>query len=106
MEMMKLMKQAQDMQAKMQAVQAELESLEVEGAAGGEMVRVRLTAKGELKAITLDPSLLVASDKDILEDLILAAHGDARKKADAIAAEMMKSVTAGMPLPPGFKLPM
>ena len=106
MDMMKLMKQAQDMQAKMQAVQAELESLEVEGAAGGEMVRVRLTAKGELKAITLDPSLLVASDKDILEDLILAAHGDARKKADAIAAEMMKSVTAGMPLPPGFKLPM
>lgn len=105
MDVMKLMKQAQEMQAKMQAAQSELETIEVEGQAGGGLVKLRLTAKGDMKAVAVDPSLLLASEKEILEDLLLAAHADARKKAEAASAEMMKSVTAGLPLPPGFKLP-
>lgn len=105
MDMMKLLKQAQDMQAKMKTAQDELEMVEVEGVAGGDLVRLRLTAKGDLKAISIDPSLLLVSEKEILEDLLIAAHQDARKKAEVAAADMMKSVTAGLPLPPGFKLP-
>lgn len=105
MDMMKLMKQAQEMQAKMKAAQDELERVEVEGVAGGDLVRLRMTAKGELKAVSIDPSLLISSEKDILEDLLLAAHADARKKAETASSEVMKSVTAGLPLPPGFKLP-
>jgi nucleoid-associated protein EbfC len=102
--MMDLMKQAQAMQAKMQEVQAELERLEVEGQSGGGLVRVTLTAKGQLKGLVLDPSLLKPEDKDMLEDLIVAAHDDARKKADRLMEERMKSVTAGLPIPPGLKL--
>lgn len=105
MDMMKLLKQAQDMQAKMKTAQDELEMVEVEGIAGGDLVRLRLTAKGDLKAISIDPSLLLLSEKEILEDLLIAAHQDARKKVEVAAADMMKSVTAGLPLPPGFKLP-
>ncbi len=78
--MFDLMKQAQAMQAKMQDVQAELERVEVEGQSAGGMVRVTLTAKGQMKGVTLDPSLLKPEDKDMLEDLIVAAHDDARKK--------------------------
>ena|SRR5579863_6610868 len=102
--MMDLMKQAQAMQAKMQEVQAELERLEVEGQSGGGLVRVTLTAKGQLKGLALDPSLLKPEDKDMLEDLVVAAHDDARKKADRLMEERMKSVTAGLPIPPGLKL--
>jgi nucleoid-associated protein EbfC len=103
--MFDIMKQAQAVQAKMQEVQAELERVEVEGQSGGGMVRVTLTAKGQMKGITLDPSLLKPEDKDMLEDLIVAAHDDARKKGERVMEERMQSLTAGLPLPPGFKLP-
>jgi DNA-binding YbaB/EbfC family protein len=99
-----LMKQAQAMQAKMQEMQQELEHLDVEGQSGCGVVRVTLSAKGQMKGISIDPSLLVASEKEILEDLILAAHEDARKKADRLMQEKMQAVTAGLPLPPGLKL--
>lgn len=105
MDFMKLMKQAQDMQAKMQAAQAELDTIEVVGQSGGGLVAVTLSAKGDLKAVSIDPSMLKPEEKDILEDLLLAAHADARKKAEQAAAEKMRSLTAGLPLPPGFKLP-
>ena len=102
--MFDLMKQAQAMQAKMQEVQAELERLEVEGQSGGGLVRVTLTAKGHMKGISLDPTLLKPEDKDMLEDLIVAAHDDARKKGERLMEERMKSLTAGLPIPPGLKL--
>ncbi|MFZ0558355.1 MAG: YbaB/EbfC family nucleoid-associated protein [Methylovirgula sp.] len=101
---MDLMKQAQAVQAKMQEMQAEMERLEVEGQAGGGLVRATLTAQGQMKALTVDTSLLKPDDKEILEDLIVAAHEDARKKAERLMEEKMKSVTAGLPLPPGMKL--
>ncbi|MGC2127806.1 MAG: YbaB/EbfC family nucleoid-associated protein, partial [Methylovirgula sp.] len=82
----------------------EMERLEVEGQAGGGLVRATLTAKGQMKALTVDTSLLKPDDKEILEDLIVAAHEDARKKAERLMEEKMKSVTAGLPLPPGMKL--
>ncbi len=99
-----LMKQAQAMQTKMQEMQEELERIDVEGQSGGGVVRVTLSAKGQMKGISIDPSLLVASEKEILEDLILAAQEDARKKADRLMQEKMQAVTAGLPLPPGLKL--
>jgi DNA-binding YbaB/EbfC family protein len=103
-DMMGLMKQAQEMQAKMQEMQAELERLEVEGQSGGGLVHVTLSAKGQMKGLAIDPTLLVPNEKEILEDLILAAHEDARKKAERLMEEKMKVVTAGLPLPPGMKL--
>jgi len=102
--MFDLMKQAQAMQAKMQEVQAELERIEVEGQSGGGLVRVTLTAKGHMKGISLDATLLKPEDKDMLEDLIVAAHDDARKKGERLMEERMKSLTAGLPIPPGLKL--
>ena len=104
-DMMGLMKQAQAMQTKMQEMQIELESTLVEGQAGGGMVRVTLTAKGQMRAVNIEPSLLKADEAEIVEDLILAAHEDARKKAEMMTAEKMKNVTAGLKLPPGIKLP-
>jgi DNA-binding YbaB/EbfC family protein len=101
---MGLMKQAAQLQSKMQALQAELEQIEVEGTAGGGMVSVKLTAKGDLKGITIDDSLLKPSEKEILEDLLVAAHTDARRKAEATVQEKMKAVTGGLPLPPGMNL--
>lgn len=101
---MGLMKQAAQLQSKMQALQAELDVIEVEGAAGGGMVSVRLTAKGELKGIKVDDQLLKPSEKEILEDLLVAAHADARRKAEAVMQEKMKSLTGGLPLPPGMGL--
>ncbi len=103
-DMMGLMKQAQAMQTKMQDMQAEMERLEVEGQSGGGLVHVTMTAKGQMKGLVIDPSLLVPNEKEILEDLILAAHEDARKKAERVMEEKMKEVTAGLPLPPGMKL--
>lgn len=103
-DMLGLMKQAQAVQAKMQEMQAEMERLEVEGQSGGGLVRVTLTAKGQMKALAVDASLLKPDDKEILEDLIVAAHEDARKKAERLVEEKMKAVTAGLPLPPGMKL--
>jgi DNA-binding YbaB/EbfC family protein len=102
--MMGLMKQAAQLQTKMQEMQAELDRIEVEGAAGGGMVTVTLTAKGELKGVKIDDSLMKAEEKEILEDLLVAAHADGRRKAEAVMQEKMKSLTGGMPLPPGLKL--
>jgi len=104
-DMMGLMKQAQAMQAKMQEMQAEMERLEVEGVSGGGLVKVTLTAKGAMRGVSVDPSLLKADEKEIVEDLIVTAHEDARRKAERLMEEKMKSVTAGLPLPPGMKLP-
>ncbi len=105
MDILGMMKKAQAVQAKLQEAQEELTRLEVEGQSGGGMVRVTLTGKGEMKAIHLDPSLLTPDDKEMTEDLILAAFNDAKAKADRVAAEKMQSLTAGLPLPPGMKLP-
>jgi DNA-binding YbaB/EbfC family protein len=101
---MGLMKQAAQLQSKMQALQAELDTITVEGSAGGGMVTVTLTAKGDLKAVKLDDSLIKPDDKEILEDLLIAAHADARKRAEAVMQEKMQAVTGGLPLPPGMTL--
>jgi DNA-binding YbaB/EbfC family protein len=102
--MMGLMKQAAQLQTKMQEMQAELDRIEVEGAAGGGMVTVTLTAKGELKGVKIDDSLMKAEEKEVLEDLLIAAHADGRRKAETVMQEKMKSLTGGLPLPPGLKL--
>jgi nucleoid-associated protein EbfC len=104
-DMLGLMKQAQAMQAKMQEMQAELERIEVEGQAGGGMVRVVLTAKGQMRGLMIDDQLLKSDEKVILEDLIVVAHEDARRKAERLMEEKMKGVTGGLALPPGMKLP-
>ncbi|MCY1561257.1 Nucleoid-associated protein [compost metagenome] len=89
----------------MEVMQTELANLEVEGRSGGGLVTVVLTGKGEMKALKVDPSLLKDHDVEVLEDLIVAAHRDARTKADAETQRRMAEVTAGLPLPPGMKLP-
>jgi DNA-binding YbaB/EbfC family protein len=104
-DIMGIMKQAQAMQSRMQEMQAELENTEVEGQSGGGLVRVTLTAKGTMRGLAIDASLLKADEKEIVEDLIVTAHEDARKKGERLIEEKMKSVTAGLPLPPGMKLP-
>jgi DNA-binding YbaB/EbfC family protein len=101
---MGLMKQAAELKSKMEALQTELDHIEVEGTAGGGMVTVKLTAKGEMKGIYFDDSLLKPGEKEILEDLIVAAHADARRKAEAVMQEKMQGLTGGVPLPPGMKL--
>lgn len=105
MDFMGMMKKAQAMQARLQEAQEELGRIEVEGVSGGGMVRIALTAKGDLKGVNVDPSLLTPSDKEMLEDLLIAAFNDAKGKADRAAAEKMQEITAGLPLPPGMKLP-
>lgn len=102
--MMGMMKQVQAMQAKFAEMQAELERLDAEGSAGGGMVKVVVSAKGALKSISIDPSLMKEDEVEILEDLIVAACADARGKAEAIMQDKMKSLTGGLPLPPGLKL--
>ena len=99
-----LMKQAAELKTKMEAMQAELDQIEVEGAAGGGMVKIKMTAKGEVKAVTLDRSLLKPEEAEIVEDLLVAAHADARRKAEAQLQEKMKTLTGGLALPPGLKL--
>jgi len=99
-----MMKQVQAMQQKLADVQAELESLEVEGAAGGGMVKVVATAKGAVKSVSIDDSLMRPDEKDILEDLILAALNDARAKGERLVQDKMGALTAGLPIPPGLKL--
>jgi DNA-binding YbaB/EbfC family protein len=101
---MGLMKQAAELKTKMEAMQAELDQIEVEGQAGGGLVTVKLTAKGEMKGARIDDSLLKPEEKEIVEDLLVAAHADARRKADALLQEKMKALTGGLPLPPGMKL--
>ena len=100
---MGLMKQAAEFKSKMEAMQAELERIEVDGTAGGGLVTVRLSGKGEMKSVKIDDSLIKPQEKEIVEDLIVAAHADARRKAETLVQEKMKTVTGGLPLPPGLK---
>ena len=100
-----MMKQAQQLQKKMAEAQSKLDEIEVEGSSGGGLVKVVSTAKGSLKKIKIDESLLKTDEKEILEDLIIAAINDAKQKGEAAAQEEMKSLTGGLPLPPGMKLP-
>lgn len=100
-----MMKQVQSMQSRMTEMQAKLEAATVEGQSGGGLVKVTMSGKGAMTALSIDPSLVKADEREILEDLILAAHADAKAKSEAMMAEEMKSVTGGIPLPPGFKLP-
>ncbi len=100
-----ILKVAQNVQAELQKAQESLDSIEVEGAAGGGLVKVRASAKGRIIGVDIDPSLLTPDEKGVLEDLIAAAFNDARAKADQISTQEMGKMTAGLPLPPGFKLP-
>ena len=100
-----MMKQAQQLQKKMSEAQDKLNDIKVEGTSGGGVVKVIATAKGELKKISLDDNLLKKEEKEILEDLIIAAINDAKQKGETAAQEEMKSLTGGLPLPPGMKLP-
>lgn len=100
-----LMKQAQQMQQKMTEMQAKLAETEVTGSAGGGMVQITLTGKGDMKKIVLEAQAVDPDDKETLEDLILAAHNDAKQKAEAMMATEMQKVTGGLSLPPGLKLP-
>lgn len=99
-----MMKQAAQLQSKMKALQEELDHVEVEGVSGGGLVSVRMTAKTEVKAVKIDPSLMKAEEREILEDLLVTAHNDARRKAEAAMQEKMASLTGGLPLPPGLGL--
>ena len=100
-----MMKQAQQLQKKMSEAQEKLNSIEVEGMSGGGMVKVLATAKGEIKRITIDDSLMVKEEKEMTEDLLVAAINDAKQKGEIASEEEMKSVTGGIPLPPGMKMP-
>jgi DNA-binding YbaB/EbfC family protein len=100
-----LMKQAQEMQAKMAEVQAQLEAVEMTGAAGGGMIQLTLNGKGDLKKIKIDKTLLVPDEVEVLEDLVVAAFNDARAKVSAHAEQEMQKLTGGLQLPPGMKLP-
>jgi DNA-binding YbaB/EbfC family protein len=105
MDILGMMKKAQALQAKLGDVQEELAQLEFQGQSGSGSVKLTLTGKGVLTAIAIDASLLAPSEKEMLEDLILTAFADAKGKADAASAEKMQALTAGLPLPPGMKLP-
>jgi DNA-binding YbaB/EbfC family protein len=103
-DLMGMMGKMQELQGRMEKMQAELETIEVTGMAGGGLVSVTLSAKGALKKISIDPSLLKPAEKEIVEDLISAAHADARTKAERTMEEKMRELTGGLPLPPGLKL--
>ena len=105
MNIQKMLKQAQQMQSKLGELQADMEAREFDGQAGGGAVKISLTGKGQLTKLNLDASLMNAAEKDMLEDLIIAAHRDAKEKADAAMADAMGSLTGGMNLPAGMKLP-
>jgi DNA-binding YbaB/EbfC family protein len=100
-----LMKMAQEAQSKLMQAQEDLDKVEVEGASGGGLVKVRASAKGRIIAVTIDESLLQPSEKQMVEDLVAAAINDARAKADVAATEAMRGATGGLQLPPGFKMP-
>ena len=100
-----LMKQAQQMQSKMQEMQSKLEAMEIQGVAGAGLVSVTLNGKGDLRRIKIDPKIVDPADTEMLEDLVVAAHTDARRKIEAATAEEMQKVTGGLQLPPGMKLP-
>ncbi len=99
-----MMKQAAQLQSRMKALQDELDTIEVEGLSGGGLVNVQMTAKGEVKAVKIDPSLMKAEEREVLEDLLVTAHGDARRKAEAAMQEKMQALTGGLGLPPGLGL--
>lgn len=103
-DLMKLMAQAGQIQQKMQKMQEELAALEIEGQSGGGLVKVVLNGKGEMRSVRIDASLMKPGEAEIVEDLILAAHQDARAKVEASMQERMQDVTGGLPLPPGMKL--
>jgi DNA-binding YbaB/EbfC family protein len=100
-----MMGKAKEMQAKFQAMQEEIANIEASGQAGGGLVNVTLTGKFEMRTLKIDPSLFKEDDVEILEDLILAAHNDAKAKLEAVMQEKSRELTAGLPLPPGMKLP-
>ena len=100
-----IMAMAQNVQAELTKAQAGLDTIEVEGAAGGGLVKVKASAKGRIIGVDIDESLLAASEKQMLEDLIVAAFNDAKAKSDAASNAEMSKMTSGLPLPPGFKLP-
>jgi hypothetical protein len=103
-DLMGMMKQVKEMQERMQRLQDELAAIEVEGAAGGGLVSVTLSGKGDMKRIRIDPSLLKPEEAEIVEDLIVAAVSDAKAKVETRLQEKMSEVTGGLPLPPGMKL--
>lgn len=100
-----MMKQVEAMQSRMSEMQAKLEAASVTGQSGGGLVKATLNGKGAMTGLAIDPSLLKADEREILEDLIVAAHADAKAKVEQVMAQEMKSVTGGLPLPPGLKLP-
>ena len=100
-----MLKQAQEMQTKMMDAQKKIEEIEAEGSAGGGLVKVSVNGKNHVTNVSIDPSLLVVDEVDILEDLILAAHNDAKDKVQQKSADEMSSITGGLKLPPGFKMP-
>lgn len=100
-----LMKQAQQAQQKMQDFQAKLGELEVTGESGAGLVKVTLSGKGDLRRVAIDPKVIDASEAEMLEDLIVAAHNDAKQKLDTVTSEEMSKITGGLQLPPGMKLP-
>jgi nucleoid-associated protein EbfC len=100
-----LMKQAQQMQAKMQEMQSKLEAMEVEGSSGAGLVAVTLNGRGDLRRVRIDPKLADPDDMEMLQDLIVAAHADAKQKIEQMAADEMQKMTGGLNLPPGMKLP-
>ena len=100
--MFDLMKQAKEMQSRMMKMQEEVTALEAEGASGGGLVKVRLNGKSDLVALSIDPSLIKADEAEILEDLIVAAHADARSKLEGVLQQKMQEATGGLGLPPGF----
>ena len=99
-----MMRQAQELQGRMSEMQAEMERTRIEGRSGGGMVVVTLTGKGDMADVKIDPSLFKPEESEILEDLIVAAHNDAKNKVEEAMKEKMKSLTGGLPLPPGLKL--
>ena len=104
-DIMGMMGKLKDVQAKMENLQEEIARMEIEGVSGGGLVKVRLTGKGTMNGLSIDPSLLKDDEAEILEDLIVASHNDAKSKAEAAIAERTRELTAGLPIPPGMKLP-
>jgi len=104
-DMFGMMKQAKELQSRMQAMQDEIAALTIDGSAGGGLVKVTVNGKSEVKSLSIDPSLVKPEEVEILEDLIVAALGDARAKAEAALSDKMREVTGGLSLPPGMKLP-
>lgn len=99
-----LMKQAQEMQAKMADFQTQIEEMDIKGASGGGLIEVTLSGKGDMKGLTIDDSLIKGEDREVLEDLIIAAHTDARAKMEQVVSEKMQEATGGFQMPPGFSL--